>query len=186
MTRPFSILLPLALIGCLSGLACSVGIDDPLSRGCLTDEHCLEGRTCFEGTCYEPSELPAGQPDGGDGGDGGEGHVVSFASDVQPIFDAKCISCHGGTTPASFLELTSDVSWQELLGSGRGADSEACGSGAVRVTPGNIERSVLWDALANQSDCVEVCPPGGPGLKTTDPAEFAIIEQWILQGAKNN
>jgi mono/diheme cytochrome c family protein len=29
------------------------------------------------------------------GGDGKAGQVIHYPTDVQPIFDAKCVSCHG-------------------------------------------------------------------------------------------
>jgi len=43
------------------------------------------------------------------GGDGLAGQVIHYPADIQPIFDAKCISCHGKKDPADKLTLTGDV-----------------------------------------------------------------------------
>ena len=40
---------------------------------------------------------------------------VSFSDDVQPIFDSKCISCHGGNVSP---ELNPGVSYNELINGG--------------------------------------------------------------------
>jgi hypothetical protein len=43
------------------------------------------------------------------GGDGKAGQVIHYPTDVQPIFDAKCVSCHDNKEPAGGLKLTGDV-----------------------------------------------------------------------------
>ena len=43
------------------------------------------------------------------GGDGQAGQVIHYPTDIQPILDAKCISCHGQTDPAGGLTLTGEV-----------------------------------------------------------------------------
>jgi hypothetical protein len=43
------------------------------------------------------------------GGDGLAGQVIHYPSDIQPIFDAKCISCHDKTDPAGNLRLTGEI-----------------------------------------------------------------------------
>jgi len=55
------------------------------------------------------------------GGDGKTGQVIHYPTDVQPLFDAKCISCHSGQEPKGSLTLTGDVtemyskSYEELI-----------------------------------------------------------------------
>ncbi len=44
------------------------------------------------------------------GGDGRAQQVVHYPTDIQPIFDAKCISCHGNDDPDGNLKLTADLS----------------------------------------------------------------------------
>lgn len=43
------------------------------------------------------------------GGDGRAGQVIHYPTDIQPLFDAKCVSCHGEKEPAGQLRLTGEV-----------------------------------------------------------------------------
>jgi hypothetical protein len=43
------------------------------------------------------------------GGDGRAGQVVHYPTDIQPILNAKCVSCHGATNPAGGLRLTGEI-----------------------------------------------------------------------------
>ncbi|NUQ65357.1 MAG: hypothetical protein HUU20_23055 [Pirellulales bacterium] len=43
------------------------------------------------------------------GGDGKPGQVIHYPADIQPIFDAKCVRCHGKDDPAGGLRLTGEV-----------------------------------------------------------------------------
>ncbi len=43
------------------------------------------------------------------GGDGLAGQTIHYPTDIQPILNAKCVSCHGKTDPAGKLTLTGDV-----------------------------------------------------------------------------
>ena len=43
------------------------------------------------------------------GGDGRPGQVIHYSADIQPIFNAKCIQCHGAKEPAGGLRLTGEV-----------------------------------------------------------------------------
>jgi hypothetical protein len=43
------------------------------------------------------------------GGDGRAGQVLHYPTDVQPLFDAKCVSCHGPSNPAGGLQLTGEI-----------------------------------------------------------------------------
>ena len=43
------------------------------------------------------------------GGDGNPGQVVHYPTDIQPIWNAKCVSCHGEREPAGGLRLTGEV-----------------------------------------------------------------------------
>lgn len=40
---------------------------------------------------------------------GQAGQVIHYPTDIQPIFDAKCIKCHGAKEPAGNLKLTGEV-----------------------------------------------------------------------------
>lgn len=43
------------------------------------------------------------------GGDGRAGQVIHYPTDIQPIFDAKCVKCHGESEPGGGLRLTGEV-----------------------------------------------------------------------------
>jgi len=43
------------------------------------------------------------------GGDGKAGQVIHYPTDIQPIFDAKCVQCHGAKDPAGGLRLTGEI-----------------------------------------------------------------------------
>ncbi len=43
------------------------------------------------------------------GGDGRAQQVIHYTTDIQPIFNAKCVSCHGDDDPAGDLKLTDDL-----------------------------------------------------------------------------
>ncbi len=43
------------------------------------------------------------------GGDGQAGQVIHYPTDIQPILDAKCVSCHGASEPAAALRLTGET-----------------------------------------------------------------------------
>jgi len=105
-------------------------------------------------------------PAGGGGGGGGGGSTVSFALDIQPIFNQDCIICHGG---AGGLSLDS---WQGVMAGGD--------SGAV-VIPGNPDDSLLPRRLDGTKP--PTMPLDAPALPTP---EIDRIRQWILEGAQNN
>lgn len=43
------------------------------------------------------------------GGDGRAGQVIHYPTDIQPIFDAKCVKCHGVKEPDGGLRLTGEA-----------------------------------------------------------------------------
>lgn len=54
------------------------------------------------------------------GGNSRPGQVIHYPTDIQPIFNAKCLSCHGNDNPKGDLKLTGDstlyynTSYEEL------------------------------------------------------------------------
>ena len=73
-----------------------------------------------------------------------ENSTIDYASQIQPIFDASCTSCHGG---AGGLSLTS---YENLMAGGNSGDV---------VIPGDYSYSILW-AYVNSGDM----PPGDNDL----------------------
>jgi cytochrome c553 len=60
-----------------------------------------------------PPSIPQPQPCdlAANGGDGLAGHVIHYPTDIQPIFDAKCVKCHGAKDPTGGLRLTGEVTF---------------------------------------------------------------------------
>jgi len=58
-----------------------------------------------------PASTPQPQPCDlvENGGDGRAQQVIHYPTDIQPIFNAKCVSCHSNADPAGELKLTDDV-----------------------------------------------------------------------------
>jgi len=135
---------------------------------------CGTGASCFDGQCQCGSTS------------------VSFASDVQPIFNAynasnaSCAStgCHdgiggrggqpgGGKTS---LDLTSGNAYQSLL-------ETTISCGAV-VVPGDPASSLFIGKLTGANLCTgSQMPKGDPPLA---PELIDTIATWICQGAQNN
>ena len=145
----------------------------------------------------EPGGIDAGVlPDGGVGADAGQqqdagtqsdageepdaGPTVSFAADVQPIFNARCgTACHGTTNPSGGLSLTAASSYGELVNV-PGVNS-ACRD-LVRVEPGEPTSSLLYRKITGTA-CGTRMPQNGAALSA---AQIDTIEQWIFEGAQNN
>ena len=96
------------------------------------------------------------------------GSAPRFATDVQPIFDGKCISCHPVAYP--YLDLRRGRSYVDLV-----RVSAATRPAFERVVPGKPEFSYL---LIHPPD------PSLRGVLTADDRE--TIAAWIEAGAKND
>lgn len=99
----------------------------------------------------EPTATPAGAP--------------SFTADVLPIFEDKCIVCHGnlGGWDASSYEKAMTT-----------------GDNAPVIIPGNVEESLLAQKLQGTQAEGTVMPPAG---KLPD-AQIQVILDWIEAGAE--
>src|SRR5262249_38254745 len=93
----------------------------------------------------------AGIPDGGmpdsgvpDGGMPDGGVLVSFAQDIQPIFDSRCTNCHNGTLLRGQLNLTSPGAYSQLVDVPTSPSCSAVVPDVPRVKPGDKEGSMLW------------------------------------------
>lgn len=120
-----------------------------------------------------------------------DGGMVSFAQNVQPIFNATCATagCHSGpTVPASGnLDLSSGVAFGNLVNQPTSAGCSSLVPNVPRVKPGDTMGSMLWRKVAaDPNRCLSAMPLGTAGLIHTDPNSFSRIEQWIQQGALNN
>ncbi len=91
----------------------------------------------------------------------------SFSSDVMPIFEAKCVFCHGdqGGWDSSSYEAVMTT-----------------GDNAPAVIPGDPENSLLVQKLEGTQAEGAIMPPAG---KLPD-ADIQKIIDWISVGAPNN
>jgi mono/diheme cytochrome c family protein len=106
-----------------------------------------------------PTEPPATQPPA-------EGATVSFANDILPIFESRCIGCHGGDRTQEGLDLKTHASL--MAGSNNGAV----------VIAGDAANSLLVEMVATQK-----MPKRGPKLT---PPQIQLITDWVNQGALDN
>lgn len=91
---------------------------------------------------------------------------VSFAVNVYPIFEAKCVKCHGRERVKEGLNL---LTYEQLMAGSF--------NGQV-ITPGNAGESLLVQLIVKGK-------MPNRGDKVTD-AELQIIKDWVNQGALNN
>lgn len=94
------------------------------------------------------------------------GAPVSFMTDVQPIFDMRCGSCHSWSH-------TSTVNVSTGCG----------GAGSVFIKPFSLDDSRLYGKVAGAPACGSPMPLNGTPLNAT---ELDLLARWILQGALDN
>ena len=95
--------------------------------------------------------------------------VAFFASRVAPIFDDKCVQCHGPEKRKGKLRL--DTFDFVMRG----------GKDGVVVKPGDAKNSELYRRVTLPRDDKDAMPAEGkPGLTA---AELKVIEFWIASGA---
>jgi len=95
-----------------------------------------------------------------------QGTTVSFANDILPIIESRCINCHGGQRTEKELDMKT---FESLM-----AGSE---NGPV-VTPGDAAQSKFVELVANQK-----MPKRGPKLT---PPQVQLFTDWVNQGALDN
>lgn len=113
----------------------------------------------------------------------GTGRAVSLADDVQPIFDARCASCHRSGAFANLmgidLELTAGQSHDSLVN--RPSSQSAA---HMLVVPGDSAASLLFLKVSSNAPPVgSTMPLFGERLTS---AELALVRDWIDQGALDN
>lgn len=91
---------------------------------------------------------------------------LSFAADVFPIIQSRCVNCHGGDRTEAELVLRT---YDDLMAGGE--------SGAV-IVPGDAANSLLVQLITELK-----MPKRGPKLT---PPQIQLITDWVNQGALNN
>lgn len=124
------------------------------------------------------------------GGDDGDSVVdagpISFATDIQPIFNVKCISCHHPES-AIDVDLTNPFDPDHGI---VGRENTWVPNGSEQtliVDPGNLSNSFLIKKLESESldDHVDGAPMPLPVERVTAD-ELESIKQWIRDGALND
>lgn len=103
-----------------------------------------------------PTDVPAKDP----------AATISFANDVMPIIQSRCVNCHGGDRIEEGLLMRS---YEEVM-----AGSE---NGPI-VVPGDVVNSKMVELITSQK-----MPKRGPKLT---PPQVQIITDWVAAGAPNN
>ncbi len=109
-------------------------------------------QSCYYDTVIEEEVIPP--PDD-----------VSYSNDIQPLWDADCVSCHKGAIPPDLID---ENSWDELVNNGY-------------VVPFESDESSLMNSLYGTNG-EQLMPPAG---KWSDN-KINLVKAWIDQGAKNN
>jgi len=94
---------------------------------------------------------------------------VDFSSQVKPLLNAKCISCHGGVKKnAGFSVLFEEEAMASLA------------TGHPAIVPGQAEKSRMIEVLT-ENDIEQRMPYRKPALSRE---EIQLLSDWIDQGAK--
>ncbi len=92
-----------------------------------------------------------------------------FESRVRPIFVEHCYECHSEDADEVEAELLLDSKWGWMTG----------GDSGPAIIPGNLDESLVIDAVRYQEDKVTAMPPRS---KLSDK-DIAILEKWVQMGA---
>jgi uncharacterized membrane protein/mono/diheme cytochrome c family protein len=95
-------------------------------------------------------------------------HAVSYARQIQPIFNRHCVECHGPEKAKEDLRLDSPA------GVAKGGEH-----GAVYVAGKPLE-SPLFTLVSLPADDLDIMPQKG---KPLSKEKIKLIHDWILQGA---
>lgn len=101
---------------------------------------------------------------------------ISYREQIQPILNARCISCHGNENAEGGIVLTS---YESLMASRIKPGKKPL------VVPESYPKSWLY-ILCSTDQAHYRMPPDTLDLTLLPKTEIALIADWITQGAKNN
>ena len=96
--------------------------------------------------------------------------AISYTRDVLPILRARCQGCHQPARTQGGVDLTARAG---LLG-----ESE---SGAVVITPGDVDASELINQITPDETGAALMPAEGEPLR---PEQIDLLRRWIAAGAE--
>ena len=99
----------------------------------------------------------------------GRGEPVNFASEVQPILNKHCITCHGGVKKSGGISFLFE---EDALAEGK--------SGRRAIVPGDAGASEFIRRLLEDDPELRM-PYEKPPLSKE---EFDLLRRWIDQGAE--
>ena len=114
---------------------------------------------------YDTSKLPPASTKTG----------VTYATDIQPIFEKSCYPCHGPKTPKPKGKLRLDSLEAVLKGSE---------DGPVVVAKDIANSPLLGDVAHLGDDDDFMPPPKKKDIAPLTPEQVGLIRAWIEQGAK--
>jgi hypothetical protein len=138
----------------------------------------LVAMLCLSVACDDPSNEEGGTETGETTGDG---DGLSYAADIQPIWDQSCVGCHmDGGFAELFVHLDGD-SYGNVVGvlSVQATDKQL-------IEAGNAADSYLIAKLRNTQEAAGGSGdlmPGGAMPVPLPEATIAMIEQWVNEGA---
>ncbi len=98
---------------------------------------------------------------------------VDYATQIQPIWNSNCTSCHT-STHSSGLDLTTGNSFNELVDV---ASEGASYGGALRIASGDPGSSVLYDKITGGGTYGGQMPPGG----LMSASNQNLVQTWITE-----
>jgi len=101
---------------------------------------------------------------------------VNYATQIQPIFDGRCIVCHSGVSAPEGLRLDSTNSYNNLVN----VNSTQVPS-LKRVEPFDPNNSYLVQKVEGTAAGGERMPLNRAPLS---PAQIKLIRDWISGGAE--
>lgn len=111
------------------------------------------------------------------------GQLMSYADNIQPLFDQYCVDCHNSNGQAANTGLfLNTVDSYRLLVNQPATSSTATG---IRVTPLDPTHSVLYERISGAG-----LPAGAAQMPLLKPPLSAhdqnLIKSWIDMGARND
>src|SRR5215831_15327691 len=106
--------------------------------------------------------------------------AISFANDVQPIFDLRCTRCHNPVTHTGMMDLTPANSYANLVNVMTSPTCQQQVPGSVRVVPFDVQGSMLFLKTNPETGrCGNPMPLGTQGLGTFCVWDEGMISGWI-------
>lgn len=97
---------------------------------------------------------------------------ISFARDIQPIFERRCTGCHSATATMGSLNLET---WSGL---------QQGGNNGPIVVPGKSNESTLWLSITGKTPAIGRMPFSSDSSSAVMPdSETELIREWIDAGA---